>query len=95
MTYLQMPVGWMVRHVLLFILFFELILITAEWHTLAKMRLHTDSTLAWLDESTKAFRKQIDRFIFNSAGMNNLNFFLKIIGSDWFESEGIIAVTQT
>jgi hypothetical protein len=34
----------------------------AEWHTLAKMRLHTDSTLAWLDESTKAFGKQIRRF---------------------------------
>ena len=26
------------------------------------MRLHTDSTLAWLDESTKAFGKQIRRF---------------------------------
>ena len=39
-----------------------LLFTTAEWHTLAKMRLHTDSTLAWLDESTKAFRKQIRRF---------------------------------
>ena len=29
---------------------------------MAKMRLHTDSTLAWLDESTKAFGKQIRRF---------------------------------
>jgi hypothetical protein len=40
----------------------SLIFTTAEWHTLAKMRLHTDSTLAWLDESTKAFGKQIRRF---------------------------------
>ena len=37
----------------------SLLFTTAEWHTLAKMRLHTDSTLAWLDESTKAFGKQI------------------------------------
>lgn len=40
----------------------SLLFTTAEWHTLAKMRLHTDSTLAWLDESTKAFGKQIRRF---------------------------------
>ena len=39
-----------------------LLFTTAEWHTLAKMHLHTDSTLAWLDESTKAFRKQIRHF---------------------------------
>ena len=40
----------------------SLLFTTAEWHTLAKMCLHTDSTLAWLDESMKAFRKQIRRF---------------------------------
>jgi hypothetical protein len=40
----------------------SLLFTTAEWHTLAKMRLHTDSTLVWLDESTKAFGKQIRRF---------------------------------
>ena len=40
----------------------SLLFTTAEWHTLGKMRLHTDSTLAWLDESTKAFGKQIRRF---------------------------------
>ena len=40
----------------------SLLFTTAEWHTLAKMRLHTDSTLAWLDGSTKAFGKQIRRF---------------------------------
>ena len=40
----------------------SLLFTTAEWHTLAKMRLQTDSTLAWLDESTKAFGKQIRRF---------------------------------
>ena len=40
----------------------SLLFTTAEWHTLAKMHLHTDSTLAWLDESTKAFGKQIRRF---------------------------------
>ena len=40
----------------------SLLFTTAEWHTLAKMRLHTDSTLAWLDESTKALGKQIRRF---------------------------------
>jgi hypothetical protein len=40
----------------------SLLFTTAEWHTLAKMRLHTDSTLAWLDDSTKAFGKQIRRF---------------------------------
>lgn len=40
----------------------SLLFTTAEWHTLAKMRLHTDSTLAWLDETTKAFGKQIRRF---------------------------------
>jgi len=40
----------------------SLLFTTAEWHTLAKMRLHTDSTLAWLDESTKAFGKEIRRF---------------------------------
>lgn len=40
----------------------SLLFTTAEWHTLAKMRLHTDSTLAWLDESTKAFGKLIRRF---------------------------------
>ena len=40
----------------------SLLFTMAEWHTLAKMRLHTDSTLAWLDESTKAFGKQIRRF---------------------------------
>jgi len=40
----------------------SLLFTTAEWHTLAKMRLHTDSTLAWLDESTKAFGKQIRQF---------------------------------
>jgi hypothetical protein len=40
----------------------SLLFTTAEWHTLAKIRLHTDSTLAWLDESTKAFGKQIRRF---------------------------------
>ena len=40
----------------------SLLFTTAEWHTLAKMRLHTDSTLAWLDESTKAFGKQIRHF---------------------------------
>jgi hypothetical protein len=40
----------------------SLLFTTAEWHTLAKMRLHTDSTLTWLDESTKAFGRQIRRF---------------------------------
>ena len=40
----------------------SLLFTTAEWHTLAKMRLHTDSMLAWLDESMKAFRKQIQHF---------------------------------
>ena len=40
----------------------SLLFTTAEWHTLAKMRLHTDSMLAWLDESTKAFGKQIQHF---------------------------------
>ena len=40
----------------------SLLFTTVEWHTLAKMRLHTNSTLAWLDESTKAFGKQIRRF---------------------------------
>jgi hypothetical protein len=40
----------------------SLLFTTAEWHTLAKLRLHTDSTLAWLDESTKAFGKQIRYF---------------------------------
>lgn len=40
----------------------SLLFTTAEWHTLAKMRLHTDSTLAWLDESTKAFGKQVRHF---------------------------------
>jgi hypothetical protein len=40
----------------------SLLFTTAEWHTLAKMRLHTDSMLAWLDESTKAFGKEIRRF---------------------------------
>ena len=40
----------------------SLLFTTAEWHTLAKLRLHTDFTLAWLDESTKAFGKQIRRF---------------------------------
>jgi hypothetical protein len=40
----------------------SLLFTTAEWHTLAKMRLHIDPTLAWLDESTKAFGKQIRRF---------------------------------
>ena len=40
----------------------SLLFTTAEWHTLAKLRLHTDSTLAWLDESTKAFGKEIRRF---------------------------------
>jgi hypothetical protein len=41
----------------------SLLFTTAEWHTLAKLRLHTHSTtLAWLDESTKAFGKSIRRF---------------------------------
>ena len=40
----------------------SLLFTTAEWHTLAKMHLHTDSTLDWLDESTKAFRKHIQHF---------------------------------
>ena len=40
----------------------SLLFTTVEWHTQAKMCLHTDSTLAWLDESTKAFGKQIQHF---------------------------------
>ena len=40
----------------------SLLFTTAEWHTLVKMHLCTDSTLTWLDESTKAFGKQIRRF---------------------------------
>jgi hypothetical protein len=45
----------------------SLLFTTAEWHTLAKLRLHTDSTLAWLDESTKAFGKQIRYFQSNTC----------------------------
>jgi hypothetical protein len=40
----------------------SLLFTTAEWHTLAKLRLQTDPTLAWLDMSTKAFGKQIRHF---------------------------------
>ena len=40
----------------------SLLFTTAEWHTLAKMRIHTDSMLAWLYESMKAFRKKIRCF---------------------------------
>ena len=40
----------------------SLLFTTVGWHTLAKMHLHTDSMLAWLDESTKAFGKQIRHF---------------------------------
>ena len=34
----------------------------AEWHTLAKLRLHTDGTLDWLDQSTKELGTQIRKF---------------------------------
>ncbi|KJA25614.1 hypothetical protein HYPSUDRAFT_108969, partial [Hypholoma sublateritium FD-334 SS-4] len=34
----------------------------AEWHTLAKLRMHTDDTLGWLDESTRELGAQIRKF---------------------------------
>ena len=40
----------------------SLLFTSAEWHTLANICLHTDSMLAWLDESMKAFGKQIQHF---------------------------------
>lgn len=39
-----------------------LLFTTAEWHTLAKLRLHTDLSLGWLHETTAAFGTQIRRF---------------------------------
>ena len=40
----------------------SLIFTFAEWHTLAKLRMHTDDTLAWLEESTKELGTQIRKF---------------------------------
>jgi hypothetical protein len=34
----------------------------AEWHALAKLRLHTDSSLAMLQDSTSKFCKELRRF---------------------------------
>ncbi len=35
---------------------------TAEWHALAKLRMHTDSSLDLLDEVTKEFGELMRRF---------------------------------
>ena len=35
----------------------------ATWHALAKLRLHTESTLKQLEEATKSFGKELHRFI--------------------------------
>jgi len=35
---------------------------TAEWHALAKLRMHTDSTLALLEELTTEFGKLMRQF---------------------------------
>lgn len=40
----------------------SLIFTFAEWHTLAKLRMHTDDTLGWLGQSTTELGKQIRRF---------------------------------
>ncbi|KJA20593.1 hypothetical protein HYPSUDRAFT_101131, partial [Hypholoma sublateritium FD-334 SS-4] len=34
----------------------------AEWHSLAKLRMHTDDTLGWLDQTTKELGTQIRKF---------------------------------
>ena len=39
----------------------------AEWHTLAKLRMHTDDTLGWLDQSTKELGMQIRKFARNTC----------------------------
>lgn len=39
----------------------------AEWHTLAKLRLHTDQTLDWLEASTTELGRDIRRFASNTC----------------------------
>ncbi|KJA19627.1 hypothetical protein HYPSUDRAFT_143405, partial [Hypholoma sublateritium FD-334 SS-4] len=39
-----------------------LLFTVAEWHTLAKLRMHTDLTLGWLHECTATLGKQLRRF---------------------------------
>jgi hypothetical protein len=39
----------------------------AEWHSLAKLRMHTDDTLNLLDESTKVLGKELRSFRTSSA----------------------------
>lgn len=34
----------------------------AEWHALAKLRMHTDLTLGWLGQCTKSLGRQLRRF---------------------------------
>lgn len=39
-----------------------LLFTVAEWHALAKLRIHTETTLEWLEQCTKSFGTQIRRF---------------------------------
>ncbi|KJA20606.1 hypothetical protein HYPSUDRAFT_141916, partial [Hypholoma sublateritium FD-334 SS-4] len=40
----------------------SLLFTVAEWHALAKLRMHTDSTLGWLQECTASLGMQLRRF---------------------------------
>ncbi|KAG5639974.1 hypothetical protein DXG03_002043, partial [Asterophora parasitica] len=39
-----------------------LIFLIAEWHTLGKLRLHTDTTLQWLEQCTTDLGRQLRKF---------------------------------
>ncbi|EDR09226.1 uncharacterized protein LACBIDRAFT_296661 [Laccaria bicolor S238N-H82] len=41
----------------------DLLFTCAEWHALAKLRLHTETTLGWLEQSTTDPRQQLRRFV--------------------------------
>ncbi|KAF8151063.1 hypothetical protein BJ912DRAFT_1071771 [Pholiota molesta] len=40
----------------------SLLFTVAEWHALAKLRMHTDSTLGWLQQCTASLGRQLRRF---------------------------------
>lgn len=40
----------------------SLLFTVAEWHTLAKLRMHTDLTLGWLQQCTTSFGTRIQQF---------------------------------
>ncbi|KAF5379470.1 hypothetical protein D9615_006555 [Tricholomella constricta] len=44
-----------------------LLFILAEWHTLGKLRLHTDTTLQWLEQCTTDLGRQLRKFESNTC----------------------------